>query len=243
MKLARSEDGLFFFPPCFFLEMLTAKSVAEYRVWRKSLQLQPGERLGFFPTMGALHEGHLDLARQARKECKVVVSSIFVNPAQFAAHEDLGTYPRTEEQDLKVLEAQGVDMVFLPTSAMMYPPEFDTWVQTDVGSGRNEGAVRPHFFKGVATVCTKLFNIIQPDVVYFGQKDAQQCVVIEHIVRDLNMDIQVTIVPTHREPDGLAMSSRNAYLRYMYSTHTFFFTLMNSFDACILYFTPTRTFL
>ena len=95
---------------------------------------------------------------------------------------------------------------------MMYPPEFDAWVQTDVGSGRNEGTVRPHFFKGVATVCTKLFNIIQPDVVYFGQKDAQQCVVIEHIVRDLNMDIQVAIVPTHRESDGLAMSSRNAYL-------------------------------
>ena len=105
-----------------------------------------------------------------------------------------------------------MDLVFLPTSAMMYPPEFDTWVQTDVGSGRNEGTVRPHFFKGVATVCTKLFNIIQPDVVYFGQKDAQQCVVIEHIVRDLNMDIQVAIVPTHRECDGLAMSSRNAYL-------------------------------
>lgn len=192
--------------------MRTIDNIAEYRAWRKGLALQPGERVGFFPTMGALHEGHLDLAREARKQCKVLVSSIFVNPAQFAAHEDLGTYPRTEEQDLKALEEHGVDLVFLPTTAMMYPPEFDTWVQTDVGNGRNEGAVRPHFFKGVATVCTKLFNIIQPDVVYFGQKDAQQCVVIEHIVRDLNMDISVHIVPTRRESDGLAMSSRNAYL-------------------------------
>ena len=147
-----------------------------------------------------------DLCRAAKEKCAVVVSSIFVNPAQFAPHEDLDKYPRQQEEDLKKLRELGVDMVFLPNNEIMYPPGYDTWVQADVGSGRNEGAVRPHFFRGVATVCTKLFNIVQPDMVFFGQKDAQQCVVIQHIVRDLDMDIIVVIVPTRREVDGLAMS-------------------------------------
>jgi len=190
--------------------MKVSRSIQEYRVWRKSLETDG--LVGFFPTMGALHEGHLDLARECKSKCAVVVSSIFVNPAQFAAHEDLGTYPRQQEEDLAKLEKAGVDMVFMPTSEMMYPEGYDTYIACDVGSGRNEGAVRPHFFRGVATVCCKLFNIVRPDCVFFGQKDAQQCVVIQHMVRDLNLDIDVCIVPTRREEDGLAMSSRNQYL-------------------------------
>lgn len=193
-------------------KMKTISTIAEYRAWRKSLKLESGELVGFFPTMGALHMGHMDLAKAAKAKCKVVVSSIFVNPAQFAPHEDFGSYPRQQEEDLAKLEAEGVDMVFLPTKDMMYPDGFDTYVESAVGSERNEGAVRPHFFKGVATVCCKLFNIVQPDAVFFGQKDAQQCVVIEHLLRDLNMDMELVIVPTHREADGLAMSSRNQYL-------------------------------
>eukprot|EP00282_Hemiselmis_andersenii_P036369 CAMPEP_0169442872 /NCGR_PEP_ID=MMETSP1042-20121227/9056_1 /TAXON_ID=464988 /ORGANISM="Hemiselmis andersenii, Strain CCMP1180" /LENGTH=233 /DNA_ID=CAMNT_0009554067 /DNA_START=72 /DNA_END=769 /DNA_ORIENTATION=+ len=191
-------------------EMLISSSVAEYRAWRNSLP--PGESVGFFPTMGCLHAGHLDLGREARKECKHVVSSIFVNPKQFAAHEDLGTYPRQQEEDLRQLKEVGVDMVFMPPVSEMYPEGYDTYVETEVGGGRNEGAVRPHFFRGVATVCCKLFIMVNPSVVYFGQKDAQQCVVIQHMVRDLNFDIRVVICDTRRESDGLAMSSRNAYL-------------------------------
>jgi len=136
--------------------------------------------------LSPLAPGWQDLARAAKNQCAVVVSSIFVNPAQFAAHEDFGSYPRQHEEDLQKLREAGVDMVFLPTKELMYPDGYDTYVACDVGSGRNEGAVRPHFFRGVATVCTKLFNIVRPDVVFFGQKDAQQCVVIEvhhHILK------------------------------------------------------------
>ena len=168
--------------------------------------------LGLVPTMGALHEGHLALVRRARGENGTVAVSIFVNPAQFGAGEDLATYPRDMERDLVLLEAEGVDLVYAPAPEEVYPPGFDTWVEPGALANRLEGAVRPGHFRGVATVVTKLFNVVRPDRAYFGQKDGQQLAVIRQMVRDLNLGIDIVAVPTVRDADGLALSSRNAYL-------------------------------
>ena len=168
--------------------------------------------LGLVPTMGALHEGHLALVRRARAENATVAASIFVNPTQFGPQEDLATYPRDMERDLALLESEGVDLVYAPTPEEVYPPGFDTWVEPGALADRLEGAVRPGHFRGVATVVTKLFNVIAPDRAYFGQKDGQQLAVIRQLVRDLNLGVEIVAVPTVRAADGLALSSRNAYL-------------------------------
>jgi pantoate--beta-alanine ligase len=168
--------------------------------------------LGLVPTMGYLHEGHLSLVTRARTESAAVAVSIFVNPSQFGPNEDLGRYPRDVPRDLCLLEAAGVDLVFVPDVAEMYPPGFETRI--DVGGVADvlEGAARPGHFVGVATVVNKLFNILRPARAYFGQKDAQQSVVIRKLVRDLELPVEVIIAPTVREADGLALSSRNSYL-------------------------------
>jgi len=168
--------------------------------------------VGFVPTMGYLHEGHLALVRRARSENITVVVSIFVNPSQFGPREDFDAYPRDTERDLSLLEREGVSLVFMPDAAEMYPPGFSTWVDVGQVSEGLEGEARTGHFRGVATVVCKLFNIVQPDRAYFGQKDAQQLVVIRKMVSDLDMDLEIVAVPTVREPDGLAMSSRNTYL-------------------------------
>jgi pantoate--beta-alanine ligase len=178
----------------------------------KSLRARLAEPVGFVPTMGYLHEGHLALVRQAKAENPSVVVSIFVNPTQFGPQEDFKKYPRDPQRDLASLEKEGVDLVFVPSLDEMYPPQFDSWVEMGKVAERLEGAARPGHFRGVATVVAKLFNIVQPDRAYFGQKDAQQLIVIRKMVADLNMNLQVAAVPTVREPDGLAMSSRNTYL-------------------------------
>lgn len=168
--------------------------------------------LGFVPTMGALHDGHLQLMRTARGACASAVASIFVNPMQFGAGEDFEKYPRDYEGDKAKLAQAGADAVFMPQIAAMYPPGFSTIVDVgDLGS-TYEGAVRPTHFRGVATVVSKLLHLVQPDVLYLGQKDAQQTAVLRKLVRDLDFPARVEIVPTVREPDGLAMSSRNVYL-------------------------------
>ena len=168
--------------------------------------------LGLVPTMGALHEGHLSLVRRAREENSTAAASIFVNPTQFGPQEDYGSYPRDLDRDLAMLEECGIDLVFLPQPEDMYPPGFDTWVDVDRTASRLEGEARPGHFRGVATVVTKLFTIVRPDRAYFGQKDAQQAQVIRRLNTDLNLGVDPVIMPTVRESDGLAMSSRNAYL-------------------------------
>jgi pantoate--beta-alanine ligase len=168
--------------------------------------------LGFVPTMGALHAGHLELVRRARAECAGVVVSLFVNPMQFAAGEDLATYPRDFEGDCKKLEAAGVDVLFAPDPATMYPAGFSTSIDVGGPAARYEGAIRPDHFRGVATVVAKLVNVVGADVLYLGQKDAQQTAVLRRMVRDLDLPVRVEIVETIRESDGLALSSRNAYL-------------------------------
>ena len=170
----------------------------------------PTGRRGLVPTMGAFHEGHLSLFRAARDECAIVVVSLFVNPAQFGTGEDLERYPRDEARDLRLAEEAGVDVLFVPAPEEMYPEGFATWVDVEVRGG--EAAARPGHFRGVATVCLKLFNIVRPDVAYFGQKDAQQAAVLRQLVRDLNLGLQLRVLPTVRDDDGLALSSRNAYL-------------------------------
>ncbi len=167
---------------------------------------------GLVPTMGYLHEGHLALVRRAKAENDQTAVTIFVNPAQFAPTEDLSTYPRDLARDLTLLQAEGVDLVFTPTATTIYPPDFQTTVTVQQVSQPLEGAARPTHFQGVATVVAKLFNILQPTRAYFGQKDAQQTVVLRQMVRDLNFNVAMIICPTIREADGLAMSSRNAYL-------------------------------
>lgn len=164
------------------------------------------------PTMGYLHEGHLSLVRAARADCASVVVSIFVNPTQFSPTEDLAAYPRDLERDLALLESEGVDLVWMPTAESMYPNGYQTWVSVDEMTLPLEGSMRPGHFRGVTSVVAKLFNAVQPDRAYFGQKDAQQALVIQQMVRDLNFPLQVVICPIVREPDGLAMSSRNTYL-------------------------------
>jgi len=170
------------------------------------------QRIGFVPTMGSLHEGHLALVRRAKRECDRVAVSIFVNPIQFAAGDDFAQYPRNIERDLDLLQRNQVDLVFVPSSAEIFPDGFDTQIHVGTVTLRLEAAVRPGHFDGVATVVTKLLNIVQPYRAYFGQKDAQQCVVIQKLVRDLNLGCEVVVEPTVRESDGLAMSSRNVFL-------------------------------
>lgn len=171
-----------------------------------------GGTLGFVPTMGYLHEGHLTLVRRALAENDFAAASIFVNPTQFGPGEDFQRYPRDPERDLAMLEKVGTHLVFMPSVEEMYPKGFNSWVEVGGITERLEGAHRPGHFKGVATVVAKLFNIAQPTKAYFGQKDAQQLLVIQKMVNDLNMNVEVIAVPTVREPDGLAMSSRNSYL-------------------------------
>jgi pantoate--beta-alanine ligase len=171
-----------------------------------------GLKTGCVPTMGALHRGHISLFEQARKASDVVVATIFVNPTQFGPQEDLAKYPRPIEADLEACRTNGVDIVFLPTAEALYPPGFSTWVTVDDLSERFEGEIRPTHFRGVATIVLKLFNIVQPEVAFFGQKDFQQQAIIRRMVRDLDVPVEIVTCPTIREPDGLALSSRNVYL-------------------------------
>ncbi|MFN2196093.1 MAG: pantoate--beta-alanine ligase [Anaerolineales bacterium] len=168
--------------------------------------------IGLVPTMGYLHDGHLSLVHNARLENSSVVATIFVNPTQFGPSEDLGSYPRDLPRDLALLENAGVDLVWTPTPEDMYPPHYQTWVNVEQLTGLLEGGQRPGHFRGVTTVVAKLFNSVQPTRAYFGQKDAQQAVVIRRMVMDLNFPIEIVVCPIVREPDGLAMSSRNTYL-------------------------------
>ena len=170
------------------------------------------EPIGLVPTMGYLHDGHLSLVKRARKECTSVVVSIFVNPTQFSPEEDLEAYPRDIPRDLKLLESAHTDLVWMPTPEVMYPDGYQTWVEVEEVTKPLEGAVRPGHFRGVSTVVAKLFNGVLPQKAYFGQKDAQQVVVIQQMARDLNLPIEIVVVPTVRERNGLAMSSRNTYL-------------------------------
>jgi len=171
-----------------------------------------GRRLGLVPTMGALHEGHLSLVRAARAACEVVAASIFVNPTQFGPNEDLAKYPRSFERDRDLLEKEGVALLFAPSVEEMYPRGATTWVTVEGLSGKLDGRSRPGHFRGVTTIVAKLFQIIQPDSAFFGQKDAAQAAIIRRMVRDLNLPVEIVVCPIVREPDGLAMSSRNAYL-------------------------------
>ncbi len=191
--------------------MNVVRTVAELREALRVPRRQ-GRSVGFVPTMGALHEGHLSLLRAARQDCDVVVLSIFVNPLQFAPGEDLASYPRTEGRDLALADETGADIAFLPSEEEMYGSATQTRVVLGAVAAPLEGTARPGHFDGVATVVAKLFNAAQPDRAYFGQKDAQQVAVIKTMVRDLSFPVDVVVCPTIREPDGLAMSSRNAYL-------------------------------
>ena len=188
--------------------MKTVASLSDLRAARLSLK----GTVGLVPTMGYLHEGHLSLIRRAKAECDHVVVSIFVNPTQFGANEDLSKYPRDLARDLSLIQPLGVDLVWTPTPEIMYPTGYQTWVEVDAMTRPLEGSVRPTHFKGVTTVVAKLFNAVQPHKAYFGQKDAQQAAVIRQMVRDLNFPLEVIVCPTTREADGLAMSSRNKYL-------------------------------
>ena len=188
--------------------MQSAITLTDLRAARRSF---PG-KVGLVPTMGFLHEGHLSLVRRAREECDYVVVSIFVNPTQFGPKEDLSKYPRDLERDLSLLEPLGVDLVWMPTDEIMYPPGHQTWVEVETVTRPLEGEMRPGHFRGVTTVVAKLFNAVQPHNAYFGQKDAQQAAVIRQMTRDLSYPIEIVVCPIVREPDGLAMSSRNVYL-------------------------------
>lgn len=188
--------------------MMIVSSLDELRAARLLLD----GRLGLVPTMGYLHKGHLSLARRAREECDRVAASIFVNPTQFGPTEDLSKYPRDFDRDLSLLDAAGVDLVWTPGNETIYPPGFSTWVEVEGLTRPLEGAARPGHFRGVTTVVAKLFNAVQPQAAYFGQKDAQQAAVVRKMTRDLNFPVEIVVCPTVREADGLAMSSRNSYL-------------------------------
>ena len=180
------------------------------KVTRTIAELETHAGTGLVPTMGALHAGHLALLAAAREENDSVVMSLFVNPAQFDEQADLEAYPRDEDRDLEIAREAGVDVVFAPAAAELYPAGFATWVEPEETGA--EGAARAGHFRGVATVCLKLFNLVRPERAYFGQKDAQQVSVIRHLVRDLNVPVEIRVVPTVRDPDGLALSSRNRRL-------------------------------
>jgi pantoate--beta-alanine ligase len=191
--------------------MLIITDILEMQHHSEHLRLQ-GKKIGVVPTMGYLHEGHLSLIGTAKEKSDVVVTTIFVNPAQFAPGEDLDKYPRDFERDQKLAGAAGCDIIFHPDVENMYPDGYETHVEVDKITKVLEGESRPTFFRGVTTVVAKLFNITKPHIAVFGQKDAQQVLAIKQMVRDLNFDLEIIVVPTVREPDGLAMSSRNVYL-------------------------------
>jgi pantoate--beta-alanine ligase len=180
------------------------------KIVRRIAELAHAPRTGLVPTMGALHDGHRALFRAARAENDVVVASLFVNPAQFDERADLDAYPRDESRDAEIAEAEGVDVLFAPPVEELYPPGFGTWIEVDETGA--EGRARPGHFRGVATVCLKLFNVVRPERAYFGQKDAQQAAVLRRLVCDLNVPVQIRVLPTVRSDDGLALSSRNARL-------------------------------
>lgn len=192
--------------------MQVAKTVREVRAWMK-LARADGKTVGFVPTMGYFHEGHLNLMRRAKAECDLCVVSLFVNPTQFGPAEDFQRYPRDFARDAAMAESVGVDLLFAPEVEEMYPEGYQTYVEVTEVIRRLEGEARPGHFRGVATVCTKLFNIVQADRAYFGKKDYQQLKVIQRLVRDLNIPTEIVPCETVREPDGLAMSSRNVYLK------------------------------
>ena len=194
-----------------FNAMQIITRIIEMQSLAESLRTQ-GRTIGFVPTMGFLHEGHLSLMRRARQESDAVVASIFVNPTQFGPQEDFERYPRDEEGDRRKCESAGVDILFMPNAAEMYPEKPSVFVTVEGISDILEGAIRPGHFRGVATVVMKLFNIVKPHKAFFGQKDYQQCAVIKRMVKGLNLDVEVVALPTVREHDGLAMSSRNSYL-------------------------------
>jgi pantoate--beta-alanine ligase len=188
------------------------KVVRTIEAVRHELAPRRGERIALVPTMGAFHEGHLSLLRAARAEADVVVVSLFVNKAQFSDPADLNGYPRDEARDERLAAEAGVDLLFVPGADEIYPPGFETWVDVERLGAILEGVHRPGHFRGVATVCLKLFNIVRPDVAYFGQKDAQQAAVVKRMVRDLDLELEVRVLPTVRDADGLALSSRNVRL-------------------------------
>jgi pantoate--beta-alanine ligase len=187
----------------------TLRTIAELEATLEPLR---GSRIGLVPTMGAFHEGHLALLRAAREECDTVVVSVFVNPAQFVAGEDFERYPRDDDRDTRLAEEAGADIAFAPAVDELYPPGYETWIEVEHLGAILEGVHRPGHFRGVATVCCKLFNLVRPQRAYFGQKDAQQVAVIKRMVRDLNVGVEIRVLPTVRDADGLALSSRNAYL-------------------------------
>ena len=189
--------------------MKTVRTVADVRA---ALEPHRGSDIGLVPTMGAYHEGHLSLFRAARDECGAVVASLFVNPAQFTDRADLAAYPRDEERDARLAAEIGVDVLFAPSPEELYPPGYQTWVEVEELSRPLEGVFRPGHFRGVTTVCLKLFNIVRPARAYFGQKDAQQVAVVRRMVRDLDLEVEIRVLPTVRDADGLALSSRNALL-------------------------------
>ncbi|HEY95045.1 MAG TPA: pantoate--beta-alanine ligase [Dehalococcoidia bacterium] len=189
--------------------MKVIKTISEVKKERHNLK----GTVGLFPTLGFLHEGHLSLVRQSVRDNNFTISSVFVNPMQFGPSEDFDSYPRDFDRDLTMLEEEGVEFVFMPSTQEMYPEGYDTWVDIENITGKLEGASRPTHFRGVTTVVAKLFNILEPTRAYFGQKDAQQLAVIKKMVKELNMNLEVIACPTVREPDGLAMSSRNTYLK------------------------------
>ena len=190
--------------------MKVSRTIAELRA--ELAPLRPDSEIGFVPTMGAVHAGHLSLFAAARHECDAVVVSIFVNPAQFGPDEDLDLYPRDLDRDARLAEEAGVEHLFVPSVDEMYPEGFQTWVDVEEVAKGLEGAARPGHFRGVATVCLKLFNIVEPTRVYFGQKDAQQAAVVERMIRDLAVPVELRVLPTVRDEDGLALSSRNVHL-------------------------------
>jgi pantoate--beta-alanine ligase len=189
--------------------MIVARTIEELE--EALARLRP-RSIGLVPTMGAFHDGHLSLFRAARQESDAVVVSLFVNPTQFDRADDLDRYPRDERRDLELAAAEGVDVVFAPGAEEIYPAGFQTWVEVEELGRGLEGEFRPGHFRGVVTVCLKLFNLVRPDRAYFGQKDAQQAAVIRRMVRDLAVPVEIRVLPTVRDEDGLALSSRNAYL-------------------------------
>ena len=191
--------------------MKTYNTIRDMRAASQAAR-RTGLRLGLVPTMGALHEGHLSLIRAAKASCQVVAASIFVNPTQFGPNEDLAKYPRPLERDRELLENEGVDLLFAPPVDEMYPNSTPTWVTVEDLSDKLDGRSRPGHFRGVTTIVTKLFHAVEPDAAFFGQKDAAQAAIIRRMVRDLNFPVEIVICPIVREPDGLAMSSRNIYL-------------------------------